>query len=51
MAGLVGNTGQQCRFKMPATVDRALQIATTVFEAETREKKNIFFQILKPTER
>jgi len=35
--GLVGNGGQQCRFQMPATVDRALQTATTVLEAEAQE--------------
>ena len=54
IAELVGNPGQQCRFQMPATVDRAVQIATTVSEAEAQEKRNLaffFFQILKPTEK
>jgi len=38
---------------MPATVDLALQIAITVFEAEAQEKRNLtfFFLILKPTEK
>ena len=43
IAGLVGNLGQMCRFHMPATVDLALQIATTVFEAEAQEKRNSAF--------
>jgi hypothetical protein len=43
IAGLVGNPGQMCRFQMPATVDLALQIATTVFEAEAQEKRNSAF--------
>jgi len=40
--GLSGNPGQQVRFQMPATVDQALQIAITVFEAE-QEKRNLAF--------
>jgi hypothetical protein len=37
---------------MPATVDEALQIAVTVFEAETQEKRNLaFFRILKLAEK
>ena len=43
IAGLFGNAGQQCTFQSPATVDRALQIATTVFEAEAQEKRNLAF--------
>jgi len=43
IAGLVGNPGQMCRFQSPATVDLALQIATTVFEAEAQEKRNLAF--------
>jgi len=48
IAGVSGNPGQQLRFQMPATVDKALQIAVTVFEAEAQEKRNLaFFRILK----
>jgi len=37
---------------MPATVDEALQIAVTMFEAEAQEKRNLaFFRILKLTEK
>ena len=43
IAGLSGNAGQQVRFKMPATVDQALQIATTVLDAEAQEKRNLAF--------
>ena len=42
-AGLGGNAGQQIRFKMPATVQQALQIAITVFEAEAQEKRDLAF--------
>ena len=42
-AGLGGNTGQQVRFKMPAIVDQALQIAIIVFEAEAQEKRDLAF--------
>jgi hypothetical protein len=49
IAGLSGNPGQQVRYQMPATVDQALQIAITVFEAEAQEKRNLaLFRILKP---
>jgi len=41
IVGLSGNLGQQVRFQMPATVDRALQIAITVFEAEAQDKRNL----------
>ena len=37
-AGLGGNAGQKVRFKMPATVDQALQIAISVFESEVQKK-------------
>jgi len=43
IAGISGNPGQQVRFQMPATVDLALQIAVTVFEAEAQEKRNLAF--------
>jgi hypothetical protein len=43
IAGLAGNPGQQVRFQMPPTVDQALQIAITVFEAEAQEKRNVAF--------
>jgi hypothetical protein len=37
---------------MPATVDQALQIAMTVFEAEAEEKRNlVFFRIMKPSDK
>jgi hypothetical protein len=50
IAGVSGNPGQQLRFQMPATVEEALQIAVTVFEAEAQEKRNLaFFRILKLT--
>jgi hypothetical protein len=42
-AGLSGNSGRQVRFQMPATVDQALQIAVTVYEAEAEEKRNFAF--------
>ena len=42
-AGLGGNGGQQDRFKMPATVDQALQTAITVFEAEAQGKRDLAF--------
>ena len=49
IVGLVGNPGQQCRFQMPVTVDLALQIATTVFEAEAQEKEiSHFFKFCNP---
>jgi hypothetical protein len=51
-AGLSENPGQQVRFQIPATVDQALQIEITVFEAEAQEKRNLaFFRNLKPTEK
>lgn len=43
IVGLSGNPGQQVRFKMPATVDQALHIAITVFEAEAQEKRSFAF--------
>jgi hypothetical protein len=50
IAGVSGNPGQQLRFQMPAMIDEALQIAVTMFEAETQEKINLaFFQIPKLT--
>jgi hypothetical protein len=36
IAGLIGNAGQQVRFKLPQTLDEAVQIAITVFEAEVQ---------------
>ena len=43
LAGCGGNSGQQLRFQMPETVDKALQIAITVSEAEAQEKRNLAF--------
>lgn len=43
ISGLSGNPGQQVRYQMPATIDQALQIAITVFEAEAQEKRNLAF--------
>jgi hypothetical protein len=43
IAGLSGNPGQQVRYQIPVTVDQALQIAITVFEAEAEEKRNLAF--------
>jgi len=53
IAGLSGNPGRQVRFEMLATVDEALQIAITGFEAEAQEKRNLISppRILKPTEK
>jgi hypothetical protein len=45
---LSGKPGQQVRFQMPATVDQALQIAITVFEAEAQEKRNFAFFFKNP---
>jgi hypothetical protein len=43
ISGLIGNPGQQVRFKMPQTLEEALQIAITVYEAEIQEKRNETF--------
>jgi hypothetical protein len=52
IAGSSGNPGKQLRFQMPATVEHALQIAVTVFEAEAQEKRNLaLFLIPKRTEK
>jgi hypothetical protein len=42
IAGLIGNAGQQVRFKLPQTLDEVLQIADTTFEMEAQEKKMKF---------
>jgi hypothetical protein len=36
-AELIGNAGQRVRFKLSQTLDEALRIAVTVFEAEAQE--------------
>ena len=51
IAGLVGNPGKQCRFQMPASVDRAIQIATAVLQAEAQEKRNLAFYLNSETHR
>jgi hypothetical protein len=43
LSGLIGNPGQQVKFKMPQTLEEALHIATTVYEAEIQEKRNEMF--------
>ena len=43
IAGLIGNAGQQVRFKLPQTLEEALQVAVVVFEAEAQEKRNETF--------
>jgi hypothetical protein len=43
ISGLTGNPGQQVRFKMPQTLEEALQVAITVYEAEIQEKGNETF--------
>jgi len=43
IAGVSENPRQQLRFQVPATVDKALQIAVTVFEAEAQGKRNLTF--------
>jgi hypothetical protein len=48
VAGLDGQADLHCRFQM-STVDQALGIAVTVFEAETQQKEIwLSFQIEKP---
>jgi hypothetical protein len=39
IASLGGNSGQQLRFQMPATVDKVLQIAITVLSQKPRRKE------------
>jgi hypothetical protein len=43
VSGLVGNPGQQVRFRMPKTLEEAVQIAVTVHEAEAQEKRDAAF--------
>jgi hypothetical protein len=43
ISGLTGNTGQQVRFRMPRSLEEALQIAVTVHEAEAEEKRRETF--------
>jgi hypothetical protein len=43
ISGLTGNPGQQVRFKMPKSVEGAVQIAVTVYEAEKQERRNQAF--------
>jgi hypothetical protein len=43
IAGSSGNPGKQLRFQMLSTVEHALQIAVTVFEAEAQDKRNLAF--------
>jgi hypothetical protein len=43
ISGLIGNPGQQVRFRMPKSVDEAVQIAVTVYEAEKQERRNQAF--------
>jgi hypothetical protein len=43
IAGLSGNPGQHVRIKLPATVNQALHIAITVFEAGVQEKRFLAF--------
>jgi hypothetical protein len=40
---LLGSPGQQLRFRMSTTVEEAVQIAVTVFEAEKQERRNQTF--------
>lgn len=40
---LIGNPGQQVRFKMPKTLEDALKTAVIVYEAERQEKRNETF--------
>jgi hypothetical protein len=44
-SGLIGNPGQQVRFRLPKSMEEAMQIAITVYEAEKEEKRHetIFF--------
>ena len=51
IAGPSGNPGRHVRFQMPSTVYLALQIAITVFEAETQEKRNLAFFSMSETPR
>jgi hypothetical protein len=43
ISGLIGNPGQEVRFRMPQTLEDALQIAVTVHEAEAQERRNETF--------
>lgn len=43
ISGLIGNPGQQVRFRMPKSVEEAVQIAVTVYEAEKQERRNQAF--------
>jgi hypothetical protein len=45
IAGLTGNPGQQVRFRMPGTIEEAVQIAMTVHESEREEKINASFYL------
>jgi hypothetical protein len=45
IAGLIGNAGQQVRFKLPQTLEVALPVAVTEFEAEAQEKRNETFYV------
>ena len=40
IVGLLGNWGQQVLFRMAKTVEEAVQIVVTVFEAEKQERRN-----------
>jgi hypothetical protein len=42
-SGLSGNPGQLVRFRMPQTMEDAVQIAVTVYEAEVQEKRDASF--------
>jgi hypothetical protein len=52
ISGLSGNPGQQVRFRMPRSLEEALQIAVTVHEAEAEEKRReTFYADVEPRER
>jgi hypothetical protein len=40
ISALAGNPGQQVRFGMPESVEEAVQIAVTVYEAQRQERRN-----------
>jgi hypothetical protein len=43
ISGLSGQSGQQVRFALPKTLSEAIQITTTVYEAQSQEKPDGVF--------
>jgi hypothetical protein len=49
-SGLTGNPGQQVRYRMPKSVEEAVQIAVTVYDADKQERRNQAFFFNKNTD-